>query len=44
MASKTAQQTAADEYEQLFADWVYQVPGLILMLGGFGALAFVTLL
>jgi len=44
MATETSQQTSTDsEYEQLFADWVYQVPGLVLMVGGFGSLAFMAL-
>lgn len=44
MATKASHQTSTDsEYEQLFADWVYQVPGFVLMAGGFGSLAFMAL-
>lgn len=44
MATETAQkQTTDDAYEQMFPDWVYQVPGLLLMVGGFGSLIFMTL-
>lgn len=43
-AKTTSQQTSSDsEYAQLFADWVYQVPGIVLMVGGSGSLAFIAL-
>jgi hypothetical protein len=44
MATKTDSRAPADgEYEQAVPDWVYQVPGLVLMIGGFGGIAFLTL-
>lgn len=43
MAQKTGRTPTADaEYEQLFPDWVYQVPGFLLILLGFGGVLFVT--
>lgn len=44
MATKTDRRTpAGGEYEQAFPNWVYQVPGFVLMVGGFGGLAYLTL-
>lgn len=43
MATKTTTPTPADdEHEQLFADWVYQIPGALLMVIGFGGIAYLT--
>jgi hypothetical protein len=44
MAKKSPQPTTtADEYEQMFPNWVYQVPGFVLIVAGFGGIAFLTL-
>jgi len=44
MATKSTPRTPAeDEYEQMFADWVYQVPGALLIVVGFGGIAYLTL-
>jgi hypothetical protein len=32
-----------EEYEQLFADWVYYIPGALLIAVGFGTIAFLAL-
>lgn len=43
MATETAQkQTTDSAHEQMFSDWVYQIPGLLLIVGGFGALVFMS--
>jgi hypothetical protein len=43
MASRTKQRsTTSPEYEQAFPDWVYQVPGILLIAAGFGGLVFLT--
>lgn len=43
-AKATRQTTDADEYEEMFPDWVYQLPGLILMAVGFGGVAYLSLI
>ncbi len=44
MATEKAQkQTTDSAHEQMFSNWVYQIPGLLLMAGGFGALLFMSL-
>lgn len=46
MATKNGKENISktDGYEYIFSDWVYQVPGFILIVGGFGALAAMALL
>jgi hypothetical protein len=46
MATKNSSETAAGdaEHEYVFSDWVYQVPGYLLILGGFGTLLAMTFL
>jgi len=44
MAAKSDRRTPADgEYKEAFPTWVYQVPGIVLIVGGFGGLAFLAL-
>lgn len=44
MASETRRAATGDgEYAQRFPNWVYQVPGILLIVGGFGGLAFMAL-
>jgi|GEM_PF-5379823 len=43
MASKVTQETT-DEYVEMFPDWVYQIPGLVLIAAGFGGVAYLSLL
>lgn len=44
MASKTKQSpTSGTEYAQQFPNWVYQVPGALLILVGFGTFVFLSL-
>ena len=43
MATQTAGSAAADEHEQMFPDWVYQIPGPVLVPVGFGGLLFLAL-
>jgi len=43
MASKeTRQPTDADELD-IFPDWVYQIPGLVLIAVGFGGVVYLSL-
>ncbi|MEF8857131.1 MAG: hypothetical protein V5A16_06890 [Haloplanus sp.] len=43
MASSTKQPVTADgEYAQMFPDWVYRIPGVVLMTLGFGGILFLT--
>ncbi|MFB6148669.1 MAG: hypothetical protein ABEJ48_03300 [Halobacteriales archaeon] len=43
MATKTTRQSdTVDEYDQMFADWVYQVPGVVLIAMGFGGMTLLT--
>lgn len=49
MASKTAEQTIdadtdADAHEQMFSDWVYLVPGIVLMVGSFAVFVLMMVL
>jgi len=43
MASKVTRTTDADEYVEMFPDWVYQIPGLLLIAVGFGGVAYLSL-
>lgn len=44
MASKEIRQTTGgDEYVEMFPDWVYQIPGLVLIAVGFGGVAYLSL-
>ncbi|RMB12551.1 hypothetical protein [Haloplanus aerogenes] len=42
MASKETRPTTADELD-MFPDWVYQIPGLILIALGFGGVVYLSL-
>jgi len=43
MASKVTQPTDGDEYVEMFPDWVYQIPGFVLIAVGFGGVAYLSL-
>lgn len=43
MATQSNQQASGDDYEEMFPNFVYQIPGLVLILLGFGGLVFMTL-
>jgi hypothetical protein len=44
MATKsTAAAAPNEEHEYMFADWVYTVPGFLLIIAGFGSLLMMTL-
>jgi hypothetical protein len=45
MGTKTTSQTTdADEYAEFFPNWVYQIPGLLLIAIGFGGIVYLALL
>lgn len=45
MATQTKEpKPSGDVHEQMFADWVYQIPGLLLMVGGVAAFALIAVL
>jgi len=44
MATTTAPRTTtADEHEYRYPAWVYQIPGVLLILGEFGGVAYLAL-
>lgn len=44
MANKTAEPTTyAERFDAMAPDWVYQIPGVVLMVAGFGGLAALSL-
>ena len=42
MATKTRPQPDG-EYVEMFPDWVYQIPGIVLIAVGFGGVAYLAL-
>lgn len=43
MATPTKPKTYAERADESLPNWAYQVPGALLMIGGFGGLAFLSL-
>ena len=43
MATKATQQPDDGEYVEMFPDWVYQIPGIVLIAVGFGGIAYLAL-
>lgn len=44
MATKSATQTTyAERFDAKYPSWIYQIPGAVLMVGGFGGLAALSL-
>jgi hypothetical protein len=43
MATKATQRPDDGEYVEMFPDWVYQIPGAVLMALGFGGVVYLSL-
>lgn len=43
MATQNKQQASGDDYEEMFPDFVYQIPGFVLMVLGFGGIVYLAL-
>jgi hypothetical protein len=43
MATKATQQADDGEYVEMFPDWVYQIPGAVLIAVGFGGIVYLAL-
>lgn len=44
MATTRAESTYAEQLDEKYPSWVYSIPGFLLMVGGFGGLAAMSLL
>jgi len=43
MATKTTPEPDDGEYVEMFPDWVYQIPGIVLIAVGFGGIVYLSL-